>query len=88
MGNFKGSGDGYKNPITEGTAGDRAKPAPKGGGKKRDYDNAPNAEGSDNQIHGTKESRLGGGGTKSGYDGAFLQKDLGVSGHKKGGRRY
>lgn len=82
MGDDKGSGKGYENPALKGTGGDKSKPSPSGGKRSGEYDNSPNREGSDNGA-ADRESRLGGGGTKTGYDGAFNQKDLAVSGHKK-----
>lgn len=81
MGNTKGGGA-YENPAFKGTGGDLSKPSPAGGKRSGEYDNSPNREGSDNGV-GDRTSRLGGGGTKRGYDGGFNQKDLAVTGHKK-----
>lgn len=78
MPDSKGGGDGYENPAYKSDGGDRAKPKSAGGKKSGDYDNAPNTG-----FPPEKESRLGGGGTKSGYDGISLEKDFGFSGHGK-----
>lgn len=77
MPDTKGS-EGYENPAYKGTGGDQAKPKSAGGKKSGDYDNAPNTG-----IPPEKESRLGGGGKKAGYDNLGIEKDLGFSGHGK-----
>lgn len=70
--------DGYENPAYKGDGGDRSKPKSAGGKKGGDYDNAPNT-----QNPPEKESRLGGGSKKEGYDNVATDKDLGFSGHGK-----